>query len=344
MLRKYSIIFIFILPLLIIAPMEVSYVIDANSLVYSTREWRLMRDANGELSSMIIDNDKNFSTSKTDYIFARGDVAKMNFIEHEKVINKNDTIAIINSDAIDENIITLQSELAVAKANLIEKMTGQKTSVVNEYNDKLKIAQNNVEFAKSQLQRAEKMIKKDLISQLEYDQYKNSYDLAIINLQLANKSLLSVSTGEKSELINVIQSQINSLEKRIQNLELKKSKYIIKAPFKGMINYYQDSVDLIKIKDPSDYIVKIPVKVFEIGFVKLNDSVELSIDKTHRTYKAIITNIEDEISIRLRDQYFLVTAHIINPDKFIRPGMVCKASIYADKVPIYTFAKRKLGF
>lgn len=324
--------------------MEITYVIDANSLVYTTKEWRLMRDDNGELSSMIIDNDKNFSTSKTDYIFDRGDVAKVNFTEHNKTINKNDTIAIINSDAIDESIISLKSELAVAKANLLDKMSGQKASVVNEYNEKLKIAKNNVEFTKSQLQRAEKMVKEDLIPHLEYEQYKNSYDLAIINSQLAQKSLLTVSTGEKSEIINVIQSQINSLEDRLQNLEFKKSKYVITAPFSGMINYYQDSIDLIKIKDPSDYIVKIPVKVFEIGYIKLNDRVELSIDKTDKKYKAIISNIEDAITVRLRDQYFLVTAHIINPDKFLKPGMVCKATIKTDKVPIYTFAKRKLGF
>ena len=69
MIRKYSVILLFIAPLFILAPFEVNYLIEANSLVYSAKEWRLLRDNNGELSSMIVDNDRNFSSAKTDYIF-----------------------------------------------------------------------------------------------------------------------------------------------------------------------------------------------------------------------------------------------------------------------------------
>ncbi len=344
MIRKYSVILLFIAPLFILAPFEVNYLIEANSLVYSAKEWRLTRDNNGELSSMIIDNDRNFSTSKTDYIFDRGDVAKINFYSHNKRINEDDTIAVINSDVINEQIITLQSQLEVAKAEYQDKVTGQKASIIKEFDDKLRIAKSNVEFTTIQLERAEKMVKEDLIPQLEYDRFKNANNLAKINLQLAQKSLETVSTGEKSEILDVIKSQIKTLQERIANLEQKKDKYIIKAPFRGIINYYQDSIDLIKIKDPSDFIVKIPVKVYEIGYVDLDDKVELSIDKTDNIYNAVITNIEDEIRIRGRDQFFLVTARVTNPDKFIRPGMICRASIYSEKVPLYTYAKRKLGF
>lgn len=344
MIRKYSVILLFIVPLFIIAPFEVNYLIEANSLVFSTKEWRLTRDNNGELSSMIIDNDRNFSTAKTDYIFDRGDVAKISFYDHNKTINENDTIAVINSDIVNEQIISLQSDLAIAKAEYRDKITGQKASIIREFDDKLNIAKSNVEFTAQQLQRAEKMVKEDLIPQLQYEQFKNANNLAKINLQLAQKSLETVSTGEKSEILEVIQSQIRTLEERIANLEQKKDKYIIRAPFSGLINYYQDSTDLIKIKNPSDFIVKIPVKVYEIGYVDLNDIVELSIDKTDKIYKAVITNIEDEIRIRGRNQFFLVTARVTNPDKFIRPGMICKASIYSEKIPLYTFAKRKLGF
>lgn len=344
MIRKYSVILLFIAPLFILAPFEVNYLIEANSLVYSAKEWRLTRDNNGELSSMIIDNDRNFSTAKTDYIFDRGDVAKINFFNHDKFINEDDTIAVINSDIINEQIITLQSELAVAKAEYRDKFTGQKASIIKEFDDKLEIAKSNVEFTQIQLLRAEKMVKEDLIPQLEYEQFKNANNLAKINLQLAHKSLETVSTGEKSEILDVIQSQIKTLEERLANLEQKKDKYIIRAPFSGLINYYQDSIDLIKIKHPSEFIVKIPVKVYEIGYVDLNDKVELSIDKTDNIYSAVITNIEDEIRIRGRNQFFLVTARVTNPDKFIRPGMICKASIYSEEIPLYSFAKRKLGF
>jgi|GEM_PF-1407478 len=344
MIRKYSVILFFIAPLFILAPFEVNYLIEANSLVYSAKEWRLTRDDNGELSSMIIDNDRNFSTAKTDYIFDRGDVAKINFYNHNKSIKENDTIAVINSDVVNEQIITLQSELAVAKAEYRDKITGEKASIIKEFNERLDIAQNNVEFTTLQLERAEKMVKEDLIPQLEYEKYKNANELAKINLKLARKSLETVSTGEKNEILEVIQSQINTLEDRIAILQQKKDKYIIKAPFDGMINYYQDSTNLIKIKDPSVFIVKIPVKVYEIGYVDINDKVELSIDKTENVYQGVITNIEDEIRVRGRDQYFLVTARVLNPDKFIRPGMICKASIYSEEIPLYTFAKRKLGF
>ena len=344
MIRKYSVILLFVAPLFILAPFEVSYLIEANSLVYSAQEWRLSRDNNGELSSMIIDNDRNFSTAKTDYIFDRGDVAKISFFDHNKSVNENDTIAIINSDVINQQIITLQSELAVALANLQDKLSGEKASIIKEFDDRLKIAKSNVEFTRLQLLRADKMVNEDLIPQLEYEKYKNAHDLAIINLELADKSLETVSTGEKNEIIDVIKSQISTLKDRIVILEQKKDKYIIKAPFAGIINYYQDSVNLIKIKNPNEFIVKIPVKVYEIGYIDINDKVDLTIDKTDNIYTATITNIEDEIRIRGRDQYFLVTARVTNPDKFIRPGMICRASIFSEKIPLYSFAKRKLGF
>ena len=344
MIRKYSVILLFIAPLFILAPFEVNYLIEANSLVYSAKEWRLLRDNNGELSSMIVDNDRNFSSAKTDYIFDRGDVAKIEFYNHSKDIQSGDTIAVINSDVINEQILTLQSELEIAKAEYKDKSSGEKISVVKEFQKKIKIAQNNVEFTSLQLQRAEKMVKEDLIPQLEYEQYKNANDLAKINLILAKKSLESASTGEKTEILRIINSQINTLEERITNLVQKRNKYIIEAPFDGIINYYQDSINLIKIKNSSDLIVKIPVKVYEIGYVDLDDKVELSIEKTDKLYNATITNIEDEIRIRGRDQFFLVTARINNPDRFIKPGMICKASIYSDKIPLYSFAKRKLGF
>jgi multidrug efflux pump subunit AcrA (membrane-fusion protein) len=293
---------------------------------------------------MIIDNNRNFALSKTDYIFDRGDVAKIELSEFEKFVNKGDTVAVINSDIVNENIAALESQLAIAQANLQDKLTGQKTSIIKEYNNRLKIATNNVGFTREQLQRADVMVKKDLISQLEYEQYKNAYDLAIINQQLAEKSLLTVSTGEKPELVNVFRTQVHSLEMQIENLRSKKDKYMIEAPFAGTINYYLDSIDLIKIKDQSDFIVKIPVKVFEIAYVNISDSVELDINKTDRIYKAVITDIDDEVMVRERDQFFLVTAHILNPDKFLQPGMICRATIYADKIPLYTFVKRKLGF
>lgn len=344
MLRKYSFILFFVAPLFIIAPIEVSYLVEANSIVYSAKEWRLLRDANGELSSMIVDNDRNFSTAKTDYIFDRGDVAKINFFTHGKTINADDTIAVINSDVINQSIITLTTELEIAKANLDDSRTGEKPSVRDEFQERLDIAKNNVVFTKKQLSRAEKMVKEDLISELEYEQYKNAYDLAVINNGLAVKSLETVSTGEKPELVQVYQSQITSLRERLNILQAKKEKYVITAPFGGIINYYQDSINLIKIKNPDEYLVKIPVKVYEISHVDIGDSVECSIERTDNVYKAVVTNIEDEIRVRGREQFFLVTARIHNPDKFLRPGMISRASIYSDDIPLYAYAKRKLGF
>jgi hypothetical protein len=344
MLRKYSFILFFVAPLFIIAPIEVSYLVEANSIIYSGKEWKLIRDDNGELSSMIVDNDRNFSTAKTDYIFDRGDVAKINFFTHGKTVNKNDTIAVINSDVINQSIITLTTQLEIARANLNDSKTGEKPSVRDEFQERLNIAVNNVKFTKGQLTRAEKMVKEDLISELEYEQYKNAYDLAVINKGLAEKTLENVLTGEKPELVHVYQSQITSLKERLNILKAMKEKYVITAPFGGIINYYQDSVNLIKIKNPDDYLVKIPVKVYEIGYVDIGDSVECTIDRTDRVYNAVVTNIEDEIRVRGREQFFLVTATIKNPDQFIRPGMISRASIYSEDIPLYAFAKRKLGF
>ena len=141
MIRKYSVILLFIAPLFILAPFEVNYLIEANSLVYSAKEWRLLRDNNGELSSMIVDNDRNFSSAKTDYIFDRGDIAKIEFYNHSKDIQSGDTIAVINSDVINEQILTLQSELEIAKAEYKDKSSGEKISVVKEFQKKIKIAQ-----------------------------------------------------------------------------------------------------------------------------------------------------------------------------------------------------------
>lgn len=344
MIRKYSIILFFFAPLLILAPIEVTYMIDANSLVYTSREWKLIRDDNGKLSSMIIDNNRNLAISKTDYVFDRGDVVKINIATYKSKVKKDDTVAVINSIITNENILALQSELAVAKANLQDKLSGQKPSIIKEYQNRLKIADNNVGFTKEQLHRAEIMVKKDLISQLQYEQYKNAYDLAVINQNLAEKSLVTVSTGEKPEIVQVFQAQVNSLEKQIRTLELKQSKFSIEAPFSGTINYYLDSINLIKIRDISDYIVKVPVKVFEIGYVNVGDTVELEISKTNKLYKAVVSNIDDEVMVRVQDQYFVVTAHILNPDKFLHSGLICRATIYADKIPIYSFVKRKLGF
>ena len=323
-------------------PIKIHYSFQATSLVYPAKEWYLKRGQNDTYVSELYDLKTNSVSNLKSYIFERGDIPEVHLkegLQSNDFVNTSDTIAYIHSYFIENELTRLRNSKAVEEAGLNAERTGKKQELIDIANQKYEYAKQQLNLEKKNFTRQEKLFNDSIISQAEYEIYENKYNLAKINVQIARNDLLSLQSGEKTEEIEYIEKKIESYSKQIDKLENLQEQYYIKPPIGGVVSFRPGNESIVTVIDTSKYILKIPVKVYNIQYLKNISAIRFSVPGYNDKIDASFIDLDENVNFQANQQMVIAKA-LINSNYKIYPGMAVQCKVICDEITIFEFLKR----
>ncbi|MFN0107416.1 MAG: HlyD family secretion protein [Blastocatellia bacterium] len=345
-MKRYSgIIILALLAAVVFAPFNVPFTLETVASVLPARQWVLLKSPEGALSATLYDNRNGLVGNREAYQFERGDLVQMRSKESWKSggsIKAGEIVAAIGSNRLNEQLMQLKNQLAVEQASLNVVSTGQKPQVITQLEEEINLVKADLELRKKNLERTRQLHTDGLAPATLLDQAENAYNESLARLRVAEKSLAVGATGEKQESVWLAQSRIAALQKQIEFLEKKETRYSIAAPFDGLLRFeVAPDGDKLFIEDASTVILQLPIRLRDSRYVLPGQNIELQLVDNQATVAARVLEIGSRVEILVREQVVMVKAAPIN-GVTLTPGMPVRCWIVCDKVRVSEFLKRSI--
>ncbi|MFH1198104.1 MAG: hypothetical protein V1720_20550 [bacterium] len=309
-----SLIIVLILILLLL-PIKISYRINTTGKVLPVKEWFLIRGADGNLMTSLINNRTGVYENYTVSQFNRGDAAKIETVAHLEAgsaITMNDTIIKIFSNDVNKEIAELYTDLNSEEALLSVLKSKEKQAVIQTEKENVAYAERQVAEQERLYQRKKQLFEKNLISQEEYEIAEGAVGLFKINRDIAKQRLQIVMTGAKPEEIEMTQSKIKDLKKEIAVIQKKMSDYVVLSPVSGVVSRSFSADTLMIVHDTTEFILLLPITVKEIGELKENQEVVVNNSAFGQDVRGTILNWEKNVRNINQKQFFIAAASVEN--------------------------------
>ena len=313
--------------------------------VFPKEKWVLTKDNNGQIISSVIDYTEGHTTEYSFNQFERGEYISLTFSvdKKEKYINRGDTIISIKSSELEDRLITVEGELQVAKANLKSQSTGQKESLIKEAETRLNYTREKIKEQEIMFGRVNSLHEKGLASQEEYETQKWILDLLEIEKKIYEAQLQNLLTGAKDEELNLIKSEINSIESRLDFLKNRRNDLTIISPISGyMANAFSPDTLLTLIND-NEVILNTPVKIEDLAFLRDNQNIELKLNDFEKEYSGLIVSIPREVKFLNNQQVVFVSIKLENNDRKLLPGMIKEGFLRIKEISLLEYFGRILN-
>ena len=315
-------------------------------MILPYREWVLSGCNEGQLTATLRDNIAGTGEVSFFTQFIRGDAVR--FRLHPSVqpgfyVNKGDTIGWIESRETELQLVQLNGELLSQKAFLTQAKSGEKESVIQEAQNRLEHAIEQVEEQKLIVKRTEDLYKTNFVPFQDYEIARNTLRLYEINVAIAQSQLLSVQTGVKQEEIEMISTQIANLEHEIDTLLDRLKDYTITCPITGLSFETFSADTLIVIGDVSRYAVKIPINLRIRDHVNQHQKVDFEIQGYNNLFHGSIQKIGNVATILRDEQVFVVTASMETNGQDPLAFTITRCSVICEPITLYEYLFRSIN-
>lgn len=311
--------------------------------VFPKEKWILTRGTNGQIVSSMIDYTSGHTVEYNLNQFERGEYISLKFRlkeDKDKYISKGDTIVSMTSSEVEDRLATEKGELEVAKANLKAQNTGEKESMIKEAESRLNYTEEKIKQQEILFKRDSLLYDKELISLQEYETQKWLLDLLKVEKKTYQAQIENLSTGVKNEEVNLLKSQISSIEGRLEILKNRKNDLNIISPISGYISDIYSPDTLLAVVNESEVVLHLPVKIEDLELLKNNQSVKLSFNDSKEEYTGKVISISRQVKFINNQQVVFVSIELKNEDGKLMPGMVKEGYIMLREITFFQYLSR----
>ncbi len=308
---------LFILSLLALAlyiPIKIPYTAESIGRVLPAQEWRLTQDQAGRLTSIIRDYKLGAAEQMDAFQFEQGDFSGIKIdIPSGSFVTAGDTVVRMYSIRQREEIQQIEAQLALYNAQLQSDITGDKPPIVQEAENKLHFAEQDLKLKETFYHLKKKLMDEGLIAVTEFQTAENSWSLAKIQVDIAQKYLENVGTGIKLEGVGITEAQLRGLQNRLNILKQKGLAFVIRAPFSGWVVSTTLPEEMLMIQRADEYVVQIPVRVEQLRYLHPAAAILITDVQTGRVFKGKYGKIGSKVEVLDNRQVSLLTAFVV-PD------------------------------
>jgi hypothetical protein len=344
--RYFSIIILPLLFALVLVPVDVPFTLDSVARVSPERQWVLLKSPTGSLSATLYDHRTGMVGNQEGYQFDRGDLVQVQVKNGWKTghrIRAGETVAVIFSNQLGEDLVRLKNQLAVEQANLGVVASGQKPEVIRRLEEEINLARADLELRRKTLERMKQLRADGLLSALELEQAENGYAESQARVRVAESALQVSATGEKPETVSLVSSRIASLQKEIRFLESKQRQYVLTAPFDGQVRLETTPEgERLLVEDTSAQVLHIPVRLRDSAYVRPGQKIALQLAESQTAIAAAVLEVGNRVEILNREQVVIVKAATDAGAAALPFGAAVRCRIECDKVRVSEFLKRSI--
>jgi multidrug efflux pump subunit AcrA (membrane-fusion protein) len=267
-----------------------------------------------------------------------GTIAKVHGQEGDRV-GAGDPIVALADVEIESAVKQTDAEIAEAEASLELLKKGARPQEIQGVRSEVKAAEVSLQLERSNFERAQEMIGKQLISEDEYERAKSTVDLRAQELEGARAELSLLMSGSRPEEIREAEATLERLRAARELLDYQKGIAVIRSPITGVIvtPFMDQLVDVFvepgdqicEVADCAVMIAEIAVPEKEVSDVALGQKVKVKAKGfPARSFYGTVASIGQKADPGDKQNYVTVRSHIQNPGTILRPGMTGKAKIY----------------
>ncbi|MBC7774558.1 MAG: hypothetical protein H7246_03900 [Phycisphaerae bacterium] len=328
-------------------PMQVPYAAQSIGRVLPAQEWRLVQDQTGRLTSVVRDHKQGIAQQIDAFQFEQGDFSGIKIeIPAGAFVAMGDTVVRMYSIRQREEIQQIEGELSLFTAQLQSDKTGDKPPIVQEAENKLHFAQQDL-VLKENFYHLKKKLKDDgLIATTEFQTAENDWNLAKIQVEIAKKTLETVGTGLKTESVGITEAQLKGLRNRLNILKQKGLAFVIRAPFSGWVVASALPEELLTFQRADEYVVQIPVRVEQLRYLKPDVIIQVTDVQTGHVFTGRYGALGSKVEVLDNRQVSTLTAFVL-PDSTgarLSTGVSAMCRIDFGQVTQREFLRRILNF
>lgn len=336
-----------ILLFLFYVPVRISYHAESIGTVLPVQEWKLLQDQTGRLSSMVIDYKTGAAKQIDAYQFEQGDFSGLHVdIPNGLFVHAGDTLVRLYSTIQAQEIQEIKAELALYSAQFKAETTGEKAPVVQEAENKLYFAEQDLKLKESLYNTKKRLKDEGLIAVTEFETVENDYRLAKIQTDIAKKGLDNVQTGLKKESVGITEAHLRGLRERLALLEKKGLSFVLRAPFTGYVVTGALPEELLTIQSAEEYFLQIPIKVEQLAYLDSSSVIRVTDVNTRQEYTARYLFTMPKVEVLDNRQVALLAASLRpdSPAQRISTGISVRCYIDFGKINQREYLKRLLNF
>ena len=260
------------------------------------------------------------------------------FVESGQIIGRIRSIE--NERLLQETL----EQIEEAKATLALLRAGSKEDIVDQARWGLKWALGNEEVAKVELDRKDRLYAQGLISEEELELAESRWELADIEVKIAEAELASAETGEREEAQEAALHALESLRLRGERLSEKIGWLVIRAPFQGQVTAPTDTSLIFSVLKIDTMAVEIPVDEADIGRMRVGQEFTLRVRTSPlRFFPGNIVAIDCKARLIAGRSRFIITGLVENKRLALRHGISGETVIDCGRVPLRTVLGRYLS-
>lgn len=268
----------------------------------------------------------------------QGEVKQI-FVKEGQRLKKGDLLCLLDNEKLylQLNQVKAALEGARSKLKLFEK--GTKKELIAVAKNQLESAEKELELAKINQERMEKLLKEGAISITKKEQADLQLKVALERYESAKENYELASRGREKEEIEMVKAEINNLRAQEELLLRQIRDSEVRAPSEGYLDIRHIEIGelalpgtiLFSLIDLTRTYVKAYIPEKYIGQVKRGDQIEVSSDSfPDKIYKGKIDFISDKAEFAPKDiqtkeerlkLVFMVKSYLDNPQRELKPGM-----------------------
>ncbi len=328
-------------------PMQIPFAAESIGRVLPAQEWRLVQDQTGRLTSVVRDHKLGAAQQIDAFQFEQGDFSGIKIeIPPGAFVTTGDTVVRMYSIRQREEIQQIEAQLSLYSAQLQSDKTGDKPPIVQEAENKLHFAAQDLTL-KENFYHLKKKLKDDgLIAVTEYQTAENDWNLAKIQVEIARKYLENVGTGIKNESVEITEAQLRGLQNRLNILKQKGLAFVIRAPFSGWIVNSALPEELLTLQRADEYVVQIPIRVEQLRYLNPGVNIQVTDVQTGHVFNGRYGSLGSKVEILDNRQVSMLSAYIF-PDSVaarLSTGVSTMCRIDFGQVTQREFLLRVLNF
>ncbi len=277
-------------------------------------------------------------------------VGKVSWIGVEKGdrVQQGQVITRLEDDEYRAQLQQAQGQLASLEARLLELQNGSRPEEIAVAQANLEREKADLANAKINLDRTERLLKDQVVSEQNYDDAKSRYDVQAARVASLERTYQLVKIGPRQELSAQVRGQIQQARGAVAFAETQLANTIIRAPITGTI--------LERVVERGEFVTtgfvgERGAKGYVVSMADLNDlQVELDINQNDfarlgskqrgtlrtdayrdRSYQGFIEEISPEAN--RQKATVQVKVKVLNPDEFLRPDMNASVDFIAEPKP-----------
>lgn len=317
------------------APFEFPYKVRTKAMIQPVQEWELSRLPDGSLSSVIRNQLTGAIVSYGITEFRRGDVVRFELLPEVYLkgqVNEGDTIGKLYSNDEMVRLSELRGKVEVFDAELRYYMSGQKPESVQSAEREVELAKQEVENQRRVLERSKVLIRDSLISVQQFEIDEHELEMRKLQVELSEARLQVITSGAKSERIQMIETQKSALEDQILQLEARMDQLTMLAPISGKVvlnrNYLGSDV-LVRIIDTTGFVGIAPVLIRDKNYIAAGSGVSLrhQIGRNTEVATGEVVDFNNVAEILNGEAVVFFTSYFKNNPQPLLPGKMVEIEV-----------------